>query len=114
IILTNLKGFNFWIMNNTLLKYTFSLALVMAIASCGKEFLNQQPTNVISPDQAYSSAEGINGIAADMYARLRYEQDFAVDNESYDITRFDEAYNNSQYGFADDVWGNGYRTYYDY
>lgn len=101
-------------MKNTLLTYTRSLALVLVMASCGKEFLNQQPTNVISPEQAYSSAEGINGIAADLYARIRYEQDFAVDNESYDMTRFDEAYNNSQYGFADDVWGNGYRTYYDY
>src|SRR5690606_17349123 len=74
----------------------------------------QQPTNVISPEQAYSSPDGINGIAADLYARVRYEQDFAIDNESYDITRFDEAYNNSAYGFADDAWGNGYRSYYDY
>jgi len=94
-------------------KYTL-IAVSMLFASCGKDFLNQQPTNVISPEQAYSSPDGINGIAADLYARVRYEQDFAIDNESYDITRFDEAYNNSAYGFADDAWGNGYRSYYDY
>jgi len=99
---------------NILLKYTLAATAVLILASCGKDFLNQQPTNVISPEQAYSSPDGVNGIAADLYARIRYEQDFAIDNESYDMTRFDEAYNNSAYGFADDGWGNGYRAYYDY
>jgi len=95
-------------------KYFLLLFAAVVISSCGKDFLDQQPSNVISTEQAYSSLEGINGIAANLYSRIRYEQDFGIDNESYDIARLDEFYNNSAYGFADDVLGSGYRTYYDY
>ncbi len=86
----------------------------LGLGACSDNFLDQEPSNLISTTQAYSSLEGVNGIAANLYARIRYEQDFARDNESYDISRIDELYNNSAYSFGQDPLGNGYRQYYDY
>lgn len=95
-------------------KYSLLLLTALGLGACSKDFLDQQPTNVISPDQAYSSLEGVNGIAANLYSRVRYEQDFSRDNESYDISRIDELYNNSAYSFGQDPLGNGYRQHYDF
>lgn len=91
-----------------------NLVLLIALASCNKDYLNQKPTNIINEEDAYASVDAINGIAASLYASLRFEQDFATDGDSYDICRFDELYNNSEFGFADGNPGGGYRSYYDY
>ena len=91
-----------------------NLILLASFASCRKGYLDQKPTNIINEEDAYSSVDAINGIAANLYASLRLEQDFATDANSYDMCRFDELYNNSEFGFADGNPGGGYRTYYDY
>ena len=65
-------------------------------------------------NQAYTSETGLNSIAANFYGRMKYWQDFGTDGDSYDLTRWDEASNNSQYwNFAGNV-GTDYRNFYDY
>lgn len=96
------------------LKFSTIVFCIAGLISCSKNYLNQQPTNIINEADAYASVDAINGIAANLYASVRYEQDFGTDVESYDICRFDELYNNSAYGFADGDPGGGYRQYYDY
>ncbi|MDL2221805.1 RagB/SusD family nutrient uptake outer membrane protein [Parabacteroides sp. OttesenSCG-928-N08] len=86
---------------------------LLSFSSC-EDWLTQKDLMGMSPDDAYSTDQGINSIVGNLYSRLRYEQDFAIDNESYDLTRWDEAVNNSQYwAFAANV-GRNYRSYYDY
>ena len=101
-------------MVNNYFKGIFLLLIITGSFSCSKNYLDQQPTNIINEADAYASVDAINGIAANLYGSLRYEQDFTTDGESYDISRFDELYNNSEYGFADGNPGGGYRQYYDY
>lgn len=89
------------------------LACTIGFSSC-EDWLTQEDATAISIEQAYSSVTGISSIASNLYSRLRYDQDFTADDESYDLTRWDEAINNSQYwAFATNV-GNNYREYYDY
>jgi len=88
-------------------------AVLFTLPSCD-DWLTQKDLTGMTPGDAYSNDQGITSIVANLYARLRYEQDFAFDNESYDLTRWDEAVNNSQYwAFASNV-GRDYRSYYDY
>jgi len=91
-----------------------SVLFLAALSSCKKGYLDQKPTNIISEEDAYASIDAINGIAANLYASLRFEQNFSTDAESFDMCRFDELYNNSEFGFADGNPGGSYRTYYDY
>jgi len=100
-------------MKNTYILLVNILFLTL-LASCKKGYLDQKPTNIINEEDAYASVDAINGIAVNLYASLRFEQDFATDPQSYDICRFDELYNNSEFGDADGNPGGGYRTYYDY
>jgi len=89
------------------------LVVVFIFTSCN-DWLTQQDTTVLSTTQAYSSETGISSVAANLYSRLQYEQDFTVDLNSYDLTRWDEAINNSDYwAFANNV-NQDYRAYYDY
>lgn len=90
------------------------LMVVFLMSSSCEDWLTQEDPRALSPDQAYASPSGINSVSANLYSRLRFEQDFGTDIESYDLTRWDEATNNSAYWtFAANV-GNGYRSYYDY
>jgi len=99
-------------LNNIITTIIFS-AIILTLASCD-DWLTQKDLTGMSPSDAYSNDQGITSIVANLYSRLRYEQDFALDNESYDLTRWDEAVNNSQYwAFASNV-GKDYRSYYDY
>lgn len=89
------------------------IAGLFSLISCD-DWLTQKDLTGMSPEEAYSTDQGITSIVANLYSRLRYEQDFSSDNESYDLTRWDEATNNSQYwAFAGNV-GRDYRSYYDY
>ncbi|MFV0468501.1 MAG: RagB/SusD family nutrient uptake outer membrane protein [Dysgonomonas sp.] len=90
-----------------------TLVSVIFLSSCN-DWLDQEDKNSISTKEAYSSTVGINSIASNLYSRLRYEQDFATDNESYDMTSWDEAINNSQYWAFATNKDQGYRSYYDY
>ncbi len=90
-----------------------AILILLSTVSCEK-WLTQTDHNSLSTEQAYSSASSINSIAANLYSRLRYEQDFNFDGSSYDLCSWDEAINSSEY------WGQvsnksaGYRQYYPY
>lgn len=89
------------------------LSGLFLFASC-ENWLEQENRMAFTENDAYTSEIGINSIAANLYGRMKYWQDFAADGDSYDITRWDEASNNSQYwSFAGNV-GTTYRDYYDY
>lgn len=89
------------------------MVLGLIFASCD-EWLTQQDTTVLSTKQAYSSAASISSVCANLYSRLRYEQDFATDGESYDLTSWDEASNNSDYWAFATNRNQDYRSYYDF
>ena len=97
-------------------KNRLSIALLSGLllfSSCDS-WLEQEDKMSFTENQAYTSETGINSIAANLYGRMKYWQDFGADGESYDLTRWDEASNNSQYwGFAGNV-GTDYRNFYDY
>lgn len=89
------------------------LAVLLLFSSCDS-WLEQENRMSFTENQAYTSETGITSIVANLYGRMKYWQDFGTDIESYDLTRWDEASNNSQYwGFAGNV-GTDYRNYYDY
>lgn len=84
------------------------------LTSCSN-WLEQENLMGMSGEDAYSSDAGITSIAANFYSRMKYWQDFSQDEFSYDLSRWDESSDNSQY------WANkvvnvnaGYRGYYDY
>ncbi len=89
-------------------------AMAIVFSSC-EDWLSQEDANALSTSQAYSSAEAISSVAANLYSRLRYEQDFgSAGADLNDLCRWDEATNNSGYwGWAGNV-NRDYRRYYDY
>lgn len=88
-------------------------AILLVFSSC-EGWLTQKDWNAISTEDIYSSEQGINSIVANLYSRLRYEQDFQTDGESYDMCRWDEATNYSQYWSSAGNVNRDYRSYYDY
>ena len=86
---------------------------MLVFSSCN-DWLSQQDSTVLSTTQAYSSVTGISSVAANLYSRIRYEQDFSTDTESYDLTSWDEATNNSDYWAFANNKNQDYRAYYDY
>lgn len=93
--------------------YLSTLLALLVFSSCS-DWLTQEEKDGMEIDEIYSSEVGITSIAANLYSRLRYEQDFTTDPESYDLTSWDEATNNSQYWSFAGNKGAGYREYYDY
>lgn len=90
-------------------KITIALLSGLFLLSSCSDWLTQENLMGMSTKDTYSSEVGVTSVVANLYTRLNYYQDFAKDVESYDLTRWDEATNNSQYwGFAGNV-GNDYR-----
>ncbi len=94
-------------------RYIILSAFVLALSACDN-WLSPSDSTSLSEKQTYSSVGTINSVAANLYNRLRYQQSFTYDNETYDMCSWDEAINNSAY------WANignknaNYRQYYDY
>ncbi len=99
------------------------IAAAISFSSC-EDWLSQDDSRALSTSQAYSSVTSISNVAANLYSRLRYEQDFGNDYDPYDgdntgwnlkdMARWDEATANDGYwGQAGNV-GRDYRRYYDY
>ena len=94
-------------------RYIILSAFVLALSACDN-WLSPSDSTSLSEEQTYSSVGTINSVAANLYNRLRYQQSFTYDNETYDMCSWDEAINNSAY------WANignknaDYRQYYDY
>lgn len=97
-------------------KNRLSIALLSGLllfSSCDS-WLEQENKMSFTEKQAYTSEVGITSIVSNLYSRMKYWQDFGTDGDTYDLTRWDEASNNSQYwAFAGNV-GTDYRNYYDY
>lgn len=86
---------------------------LLLFTSC-EDWLSQTDPKELSEEQAYSSVTSISSIAANLYSRIKLDQNFRTDNESYDICRWDEAISNSYYWqFSSNVDRN-YRNYYDF
>jgi hypothetical protein len=92
--------------------FCLSAILALLFASC-EDWLTQKDENAMSAEELYSSVPGVSSIAANLYARLRYEQDFNTDG-IYDLTSWDEASNNSAYWAFTGNKNQDYRAYYDY
>lgn len=86
---------------------------IFASISCDN-WLSQSDPRALSEDQAYSSVSSISSIAANLYNRIRLDQSFDTDNESYDLCRWDEAISNSYYWQFSSNVNRNYRNYYDY
>lgn len=87
--------------------------IALLLTSCD-DWLKQSDPRELSEEQAYSSVSSISSIAANLYSRIRLDQSFNADGESYDLCRWDEAISNSYYWqFSSNVDRN-YRNYYDF
>ena len=107
------------------IKYILVFIVLSGLFAC-KDYLTQPEPNVVSVENAYSSKQAINSVVANLYARLRYEQDFSFTGSFYgaglnngadqDMARWDEAINNhaSQWQFTGVDQNSSYRQYYDY
>lgn len=91
-------------------KITVALLSGLFLFSSCENWLEQENLMRMSDDQAYSEESGITSIVSNFYTRMVYWQDFATDGESYDLTRWDEACNNSQYWNSAGNVGAGYRN----
>ncbi|MGQ8334947.1 RagB/SusD family nutrient uptake outer membrane protein [Sunxiuqinia sp. A32] len=101
----------------------FLAAFLLVFYSC-ESWLTQDDTTGLSVNQAYSSEEGISSVAANLYSRLRYQQDFGEDYDPYggantgadlhDLARWDEASHNSAYWVFSGNVDRNYRQYYDF
>jgi starch-binding outer membrane protein, SusD/RagB family len=109
-------------------KYIFVLIVLSSLFACFacEDFLTQPEPNVISAENAYSSVSGVNSIVANLYSRMRVEQDFSYTGSIYgaglnngadqDMARWDEVINNhaTQWQFTGVDQNSQYRQYYDY
>jgi len=107
---------------------TILLAILTIVCSSCEDWLSQDDSKALSTNQAYSSLESISSVAANLYSRLRYEQDFGNNTSPYAVTdpwfcagadlndmlRWDEATKNDAYWTHPGNVGSGYRQYYDY
>lgn len=90
------------------------LLSIVAVATSCSDWLEQENKTEMTEQQTYTDDAGIQAVAANLYARMTLWQDFAYDSESYDLCRWDEAINNSQYwSFATNATRD-YRVNYDY
>ncbi len=106
-------------------KINILFAILIILCTSCEDWLDQEDSRALPEDQVYSSIDAISGVAANLYSRLRYEQDFGFDYDPYgdrvntghdlnDLCRWDEASNNSAYwDWAFNV-NRDYRNYYDY
>lgn len=89
------------------------IGLVLGSVSCS-DWLEQENLTGMSEEEAYSSDAGITSLVSNFYSRMKYWQDFATDDLSYDLSRWDESSDNSQYWTKAGNVGANYREYYDY
>lgn len=91
----------------------FAAMSFLSLTSCSN-WLEQEDKEDMSESDTYSDEAGIRSVVANLYSRMINWQDFGYDSESYDMCRWDEAINNSQYwSFATNADQN-YRVTYDY
>lgn len=96
-----------------IIRLSYILLIALAFCSCN-DWLEQENTTEMTDTQAYRDEAGINSIVSNLYSRMEIWQDFNTDGESYDLCRWDEALNNSQYwSFATNP-GTDYRVNYNY
>ncbi len=88
-------------------------SMALLLTACD-DWLSQSDPRELSEDQAYSSVASISSVASNLYSRLRLDQSFTADGESYDLCRWDEGISNSYYWQFSSNVNRNYRNYYDY
>lgn len=89
------------------------LLTAITFGSCD-DWLTQEDQSAMGTTQTYSSIASISSVAANLYSRLNYPQDFFTDAQSLDLTTWDEACNSSAYWASAANKNQDYRQYYDY
>ena len=98
-------------MNSSFSKIIIGLLAICGCCSC-EDWLTQEDQSAMSTSQTYSSIASISSVAANLYSRLNYPQDFTTD--AIDLTSWDEACNSSAYWASASNKNADYRQYYDY
>lgn len=96
--------------------YSICILFAVLFSSC-EGWLNQEDSRALSTSQAYSSIDGISSVVANLYSRLKYEQNIGGTGSGsglMDISRWDECSQNSAYWEQAGNVGREYRNYYDY
>lgn len=91
----------------------FVFLVSLTFCAC-EDWLSQEDQNAMSTNQTYSSIASISSVAANLYSRLNYPQDFGIDGQSLDLTSWDEACNSGAYYVSAGNKDQLYRQYYDY
>lgn len=91
----------------------FICLIAFIFGSC-EDWLTQEDKSAMSTSQTYSSIASISSVAANLYSRLNYPQDFTIDDQSLDLTSWDEACNSSAYWASAANKNQDYRQFYDY
>ena len=90
------------------------ISLIAFIFGSCEDWLTQEDKSAMSTSQTYSSIASISSVAANLYSRLNYPQDFTIDDQSLDLTSWDEACNSSAYWASAANKNQDYRQFYDY
>lgn len=96
--------------------YITLMACAFFCSSC-EDWLTQEDSTAMNIGDVYSSVENISSVAANLYSRLNFAQEFGGtgnDTGLMDIARWDECTQGSVYWNLADNVNRGYRAYYDY
>lgn len=97
-----------------MMKKYLLIALLAATCTACDQWLSPKDTTALNEEDTYSSVTTINSVSANLYSRLRYEQDFDYDENAYDLCSWDEATNNCAWWSNIGNRNSYYRQYYDY
>lgn len=104
------------------LKIAALAALLGSLFASCDDWLTLENPYELSEEQTYSSVTAISSVAANLYDRIRFDQDFRTMGDGiasdraclYDYCRWDEAICNGYYWQFSTNVGTGYRATYDY
>ena len=96
------------------IKNIFLFGAILAVMPSCSDWLEQENLSSMTAEETYSGNAGIDAVASNLYTQLPCWQEFNTDSESYDICRWDEAINNSQYWSSAGNISRDYRANYNY
>lgn len=98
-------------------KLYIALAVCALMCSSCEDWLSQEDNTAMSGNQVYSSVESISSVAANLYSRLKFDQEFGgtgTGSGLMDVARWDECSQGSSYWDQAGNVNRDYRQYYDY
>lgn len=96
--------------------YIVLTACALFCSSC-ESWLTQEDSTAMGTNDVYSSVENISSVAANLYSRLDFPQEFGGKGSGsglMDVTRWDECTQGSSYWDQAGNVNQGYRAYYNY